>query len=633
MLRQKSVVKAPVSTLPTVELPTAELPTSELPTKEQSVEEPQILTGRAKLTDVSEEVVKSTTDSVDIENDSRRSTPDPIEEPIITDTTEISIADLRQQLLEVSDAFVSNAGADPQETLETIANLDYQLNLLNEVEALTKPSLTGGVTVVTQDSDDDEIESELLSEFMERHSGLEHFAGVEPGGTFILVHESENKGQVIADFSLPYLCCSKEIPNIPPIALNDSVSALQGGTVNIPVLGNDYDPDNNPLTVVIKTQPSYGTIVVNSDGTVTYTHDGSVNLVDSFTYCVNDGKDDSNIATVSIGVNSPPVALDDNVSTAIGGVINILVLDNDYDLGNTPLTTIIKTLPSNGTIVLNANGTVTYTHDGSDNLTDSFTYCVNDGTLDSNIATVSISIAPPPCDSGMDVVFILDYTGSMGSQIEAAKTGAANIVSTIQAQSAPNDYRLGLVIADEYNSGTNSSYDDKPDYINLPAGQKYVDSGNGSVYQWITAMEVMSANNQSSFTEQLNKLNNPTTGLPLGAGGSIPEPTDVAISRVAEFNLAGAFRNDVARYIIMITDASPGGDDGAFNNTDVNELNRLKQYCVSNSIKVIVLGNGVNTELGGVFPWKNLATGTGGSWSTSYDATTIQSEIINGCSD
>ena len=195
MLRRRSVVKEPVRTLST----------AELPTKELLIEEPQ--------------VSKTTSELIDVSDDSKRSTPDPIEEPIIADTTiadttEISIADLRQQLLEVSDAFVSNAGADPQETLETIANLDYQLNLLNEVEAFTAQELPqdGGVTVVTQDPKDDEIESELLSDFMERHSGLEHFAGVAPGGTFILLHESEDKGQVIADFSLPYLCCSKKDP-------------------------------------------------------------------------------------------------------------------------------------------------------------------------------------------------------------------------------------------------------------------------------------------------------------------------------------------------------------------------------------------------------------------------------------
>lgn len=61
-----------------------------------------------------------------------------------------------------------------------------------------------------------------LSEFIKQHPGLEHRAGVIPGGTFVLVYATtrqrkkgvltrvayETSNQVIADFSLPYLCCS-----------------------------------------------------------------------------------------------------------------------------------------------------------------------------------------------------------------------------------------------------------------------------------------------------------------------------------------------------------------------------------------------------------------------------------------
>ncbi|MEP0266722.1 hypothetical protein [Dokdonia sp.] len=164
---------------------------------------------------IEQQLVKTSSETnqlIDTSSSTGRISAETSEVTETSETTEISIEDLRRQLLEVSTAFVSNTGDNQQETLDTIANLDYQLNLLNEVEALTKPQLPqdGGVTVVTQE--DDEIESELLSDFMERHSGLEHFAGVEPGGTFILVHESESKGQVIADFSLPYLCCDKKDP-------------------------------------------------------------------------------------------------------------------------------------------------------------------------------------------------------------------------------------------------------------------------------------------------------------------------------------------------------------------------------------------------------------------------------------
>ncbi|WP_299677266.1 PKD domain-containing protein [uncultured Dokdonia sp.] len=200
------------------------------------------------------------------------------------ETTEISIADLRQQLLEVSEAFVSNAEVDQQETLQTIANLDYQLNLLNEVEALTKPPLTqdGGVTVVTQDQKDDEIESELLSDFMERHSGLEHFAGVEPGGTFILVHESEDSPQVIADFSLPYLCCDKKDPvflvlpvtqlceNDAPIPmtvipLDGEIKAFANGVAIPGIVAKGGQSVFNPSLVPVANHEDQITFTVNDD--------------------------------------------------------------------------------------------------------------------------------------------------------------------------------------------------------------------------------------------------------------------------------------------------------------------------------------------------------------------------------
>ncbi|SDI23390.1 hypothetical protein SAMN05421846_105132 [Chryseobacterium taeanense] len=554
-----------------------------------------------------------------------------IDSRLPVETKKVSIDELRKQITSVSKD-ISTAKVDPKNALLNLSKIDSQLRLLNKVDFLPTPGSSGEeVTVVKEDSRKEEITTELLSEFLERKSGLEHLAGVKPGGTFILICESEANNQVLADFSLPYLCCSKQKPNIPPVATDDKASCMIGKTVIISVLDNDYDADNDLLTVVKKSNPSYGSVVLNSNGTFTYTHDGSANLEDSFTYCVNDGKDDSNIATVFIKIKSAPVAVNDHASTENGGSVDILVKDNDYDLGNTPLKVFIKTQPSGGTATLNPDGSIKYTHTNPSILTDSFTYYINDGELDSNIATVTISIAPPPCDSGMDVVFIFDYTGSMGSQIEAAKTGASNIVSTIQEQSGENAYRLGIVLADEYGSGTVSNYHTAAAYTSLPPSRKFVNTGLNSKYQWITAMEVMTDNNESTFKTQLNKLNNYTGGLSLGSGSGAPEPTDMALSRVVEYNFAGTFRNNVAKYVIIITDITPGGNDDTANITDINEIIRLKNKCVEKSIKVIVLGSGVNSQINDRYVWRELADGTGGSWNSSYNASAIETAIKNGC--
>lgn len=170
--------------------------------------------------------------------------------PPSTKEKTISIENLRKQLVSISSD-ISNQVGDSQSTLQTISNLDAQLKLLNQADfSSTTPE---GVTVLKQDSKKDDVVSELLSEFLERKSGLEHVAGVEPGGTFVLVYESETNNQVLADFSLPYLCCSKKEPvflvlpasklcqNDAPIALtivplDGEVKAIVNGTTQIPAI-------------------------------------------------------------------------------------------------------------------------------------------------------------------------------------------------------------------------------------------------------------------------------------------------------------------------------------------------------------------------------------------------------------
>ena len=126
----------------------------------------------------------------------------------------------------------------------------------------------------------------------------------------------------------------------------------------------------------------------------TYTPDEDWNGVDTFTYKVNDGELDSNVATVTItvtAVNDAPVAEDIAVTTPEDTAIDITLLGTDVD-GDT-LTYAIEDEPANGTVTLVGN-VATYTPNQDYNGTDSFTYKVNDGDLDSNIATVTITVTP-----------------------------------------------------------------------------------------------------------------------------------------------------------------------------------------------------------------------------------------------
>ena len=90
--------------------------------------------------------------------------------------------------------------------------------------------------------------------------------------------------------------------------------------------------------------------------------------------------------------NTTPVASDDSATTPEDTAVTINVLANDTDADGDALTVTNLTQPANGTATLNTDNTVTYTPNADFNGDDSFTYMANDGTSDSNIATVSITV-------------------------------------------------------------------------------------------------------------------------------------------------------------------------------------------------------------------------------------------------
>jgi len=125
-----------------------------------------------------------------------------------------------------------------------------------------------------------------------------------------------------------------DIPNAGADAY--SVAEDQILTVAVPgVLVNDSDPvEASPITAVLVTDVSNGTLNLSANGGFTYTPAANYFGSDSFTYSANDGSDNSAPATVTITVspvNDAPVADDDTFSvdensspgTAVGGVVAI----------------------------------------------------------------------------------------------------------------------------------------------------------------------------------------------------------------------------------------------------------------------------------------------------------------------
>src|SRR3989475_196379 len=103
-----------------------------------------------------------------------------------------------------------------------------------------------------------------------------------------------------------------------PAAADDAATTAVNTAATIAVLANDSDGDGDPLSAIAASGPSHGTLTFNADGSFSYTPTAGYAGPDSFTYRVNDGDADSNVATVSItvnAVNSAPVAVNDSYST------------------------------------------------------------------------------------------------------------------------------------------------------------------------------------------------------------------------------------------------------------------------------------------------------------------------------
>ncbi|QZZ21474.1 tandem-95 repeat protein [Leptothermofonsia sichuanensis E412] len=206
--------------------------------------------------------------------------------------------------------------------------------------------------------------------------------------------------------------------NDPPIANPDGIYRAATNTpltvqANVGVLQNDIDVDGPVLNAVagVSTTANGGTVTLNADGSFVYNPAPGFNGIDTFTYQATDTLLTSNIATVTLSVspNAAPIATNDSnplyrtapsVPLTITSVNSVLQNDLDED-GPPPLSAVagVSTTASGGTVTLNADGSFIYTPvPGFTGPTDTFTYQATDGLAISNLATVTISVAPnnPP---------------------------------------------------------------------------------------------------------------------------------------------------------------------------------------------------------------------------------------------
>jgi CshA-type fibril repeat protein len=254
--------------------------------------------------------------------------------------------------------------------------------------------------------------------------------------------------------AVPALCTTQTVTvTVSPTGANDTAVTGLNTPVVVPVLAND--PSAPGVTVSETSDPPHGTLVVNSDGTVTYTPDAGFSGTDTFTYtaCVIpanlpaaptlnrqiliDGVTALQYCytqTVTVTVN--PAGVDDVATTPTNTPVVIPVLANDGTIG---LTVTLVTDPPHGRVVINPDGTVTYTPDTGFSGTDTFTYTACDAANQCVTRSVTVAVTPigaddtasTPAGTAVSIPVLTNDPSGPSLTVRSATTPAHGTVSIL----------------------------------------------------------------------------------------------------------------------------------------------------------------------------------------------------------
>ncbi|TOJ15237.1 tandem-95 repeat protein, partial [Vibrio parahaemolyticus] len=174
----------------------------------------------------------------------------------------------------------------------------------------------------------------------------------------------------------------------------DSADVVEDTPTIINVLGNDtFESTDKVVSLDADNGPKNGTVIVNNDGTVTYTPDDNYVGEDTFTYIVTSGgMSESTTVEVNVTpVNDAPVAKDDIATTQEDTAVTIDVLPNDTDVDGDKLSIQSATVPEAQGKVEIVDGKLVFTPAENFNGDAEITYTLTDGAL-TDQATVKVTV-------------------------------------------------------------------------------------------------------------------------------------------------------------------------------------------------------------------------------------------------
>lgn len=181
--------------------------------------------------------------------------------------------------------------------------------------------------------------------------------------------------------------------NSAPIANDDTISLLEGESVQVAVLANDIDPDGDSLQITAA-EASIGSVTINTNNTLSYQAGAEQQGLVNISYTVSDGRggEASAILRATVGaVNDAPLAQNDSASTNEDQAVNINVLANDSDVDGDTLS-ITQVSATNGLAAVNANNSILFVPVENVSGDAVINYTVSDGNGGTASAQVLVTI-------------------------------------------------------------------------------------------------------------------------------------------------------------------------------------------------------------------------------------------------
>ncbi len=277
------------------------------------------------------------------------------------------------------------------------------------------------------------------------------------------------------------------VNDAPTVAVNNGLTVAEGSLGNLisslQLSATDSDDNDPDLVYTITGPPSEGTLFNNGTALtitdnftqddinanrLTYSHNDGENPTDSFAFIVIDdetptpAESSQKFFPITISPdNDPPLGLPDAATLLEGGTFNSAlnpldvpaggnsILDNDIDPEGDPLSALLISGPANDSaFALAANGTFTYSHNGSETTFDSFTYQPND-VIPGSVTSVSLTIVPqndPPAaidDGGAGFITNEDLLFATGDVLN--NDSDSDIGDTITVLSFDTSDTMGVV--------------------------------------------------------------------------------------------------------------------------------------------------------------------------------------------